>query len=129
MYFARLAEACSLGLIVETEPCNELLDGSPQLKHNGMACYGEFTSLSICMQGDADLMAAWVQDLQTIGYKFPKLKKHNGDVSSGHVSGAPQSHSLTLERASTAASPAGGDDVIPPFVAPRTPLHWKRYDK
>lgn len=34
MCFARLAEACSLGLVVKTEPCNELFDGSSQLKQD-----------------------------------------------------------------------------------------------
>jgi hypothetical protein len=72
-------------------------------------------------------MAAWVTDLKTIGYEFPELKKH----SSNHAGGAPQSHSLAVSRAQPVTLSTGGEPAtgVLPFVAPRTPLHWKRYSK
>lgn len=73
------------------------------------------------MQGDADLMAAWVADLKAIDYKFPALQKHSSrgqDIKSG--SGEPSAAAL---------SAGAGDPAGPPFLAPRTPLQWKRYSK
>ena len=62
-------------------------------------------------------MAAWVADLKEVGYVFPRLR--NADERS------IQGPDVELLRED------GAEAVIPqdPFVAPRTPLHWRRYDK
>ncbi len=62
-------------------------------------------------------MAAWVADLEKVGYVFPRLR--NADERS--IQG-PDGELLRQD---------GAEAVAPhePFVAPRTPLHWRRYDK
>jgi hypothetical protein len=61
-------------------------------------------------QGDADLMAAWVADLQAIGYAFPPLHRQ-------------QTASAALGRRATLLEAPGKQ----PAVAPRTPMHWQRH--
>ena len=37
-------------------------------------------TLLLLKQGDADLARAWVEDLKTVGYRFPKRQKRRPDA-------------------------------------------------
>ena len=72
--------------------------------------------LHFSLQGDVELMSAWVADLKSSGYKFPAVRDaQNADKSHQHVS--------------KFASTGEQLDSMQPSTPLRTPLHWQRYSK
>jgi hypothetical protein len=82
---------------------------------------------SLCVQGDVELMEAWLRDLMEIGYEFPRPHALGGEKASappllhGKEAGAEQ-----LGAAGRTRRVAEQDG---PTIVTRTPLQWHRYDK
>lgn len=72
-------------------------------------------SFHVCVQGDVELMRAWVEDLKAVGYRFPVLRNSAQKARKNMQPATP----LQVE----------GRPVEEPFVSPHTPLQWRRHDR